>query len=171
MLVKIISTILKNTYTTDELSQRLNLMRKYYSEYLFAGAENLTLKDVLEGKCDGDTLRALGEWIGKFEESGIQPIVIYEAIDSIQEDLTGIPSITLYVPVRFSTEQIKKIGTWFRENVQPNMLMSVHIDPRSTGGCSFVWNNIYYDFSLKYFLDKKKEEIVSAFNKHERYVN
>ncbi len=166
MLVKIISIMLKDTYTTDDLSERLGLMQKYYNRYLFGGGEKTDIKKVLIDSCDTNTLKILENWTNRFDEESIQPIVVYEALDSIREDLTGLPSVTVYVPVRFPNKQVEKLGIWFRENVQPNILISLHIDPRATGGCSFVWNSVYYDFSLKYFLDKKKDDVVSIFNKH-----
>jgi hypothetical protein len=166
MLVKIISTMLRNTYTTDELVSRLGLMRKFYEKRLFADGENVTLKEVIESECDEATLEALEEWNKYFTDAEIQPIVIYEALDTVQEDLGGVPAITLYVPVRFTTKQIEGLGIWFRENVQPNILLSLRIDPRTTGGCSFIWKDIYYDFSLRYFIDKQQEEITNMFNTH-----
>ncbi len=166
MLVKIISTMLKNTYTTDDLVERLGLMREFYSKRLFSDGENAVLREVLKDSCDEYTVLALEEWVRVFKKESIQPLVVYEALDTVQEDLTGVPFLTLYVPVRFSHDQIESFGIWFRENVQPNILLTMHIDPRSTGGCGFVWNDTYYDFSLRYFIDKNREDIVEVFNKY-----
>ena len=111
-------------------------------------------------------MTVLEQWVDTFTKESIQPLVVFEALDSVQEDITGLPAVTLYVPVRFTPEQTEKFGMWFRENVQPNILLSMHIDPRATGGCSFIWNNVFYDFSLRYFMDKQREDIVASFNKH-----
>jgi F0F1-type ATP synthase delta subunit len=158
--------MLQNTYTTDDLVERLGLMRKFYNKRLFTENENVTLQEVVESDCDEHTLNALEYWVTTFSKENIQPLVIFEALDTVQEDLGGVPSVLLYVPVRFTHEQIEGFGKWFRENVQPNILLSIRIDPRSTGGCSFVWGNRYYDFSLKYFIDKQRENIVTMFNKY-----
>lgn len=163
MLVKIISTMLKNTYTTDELVERIGLMRKYYERFLFQANENVTLREVVKEECDPHTLRALEEWNTAFEKDAIQPIMVYEALESVQEDLAGVPSITLYVPVRLAPEHVERLGVWFRENVQPNILISLHVDPRMTGGCGFIWKDVYYDFSLRYFIEKNREEINDMF--------
>jgi hypothetical protein len=166
MLVKIISTMLQNTYTTDDLVERLGLMRKYYNKRLFTESENVTLREVIAGDCEEHTLQALEYWVAVFTKENIQPLVIFETLDSVQEDLGGVPSVLLYVPIRFTPVQIESFGKWFRENVQPNILLSLHIDPRATGGCSFVWKNTFYDFSLKYFIDKQRDDIVTMFNKY-----
>ena len=138
MLVKIISTMLRNTYTTDEFVERLGLMRKFYNKRLFADGEDAVLRDVLRDDCDERTLAVLEDWLATFTEDSIQPLVIYEALDSIQEDMMGLPAVTLYVPIRFAPEETERFGKWFRENIQPNILISLRIDPRATGGCSFI---------------------------------
>lgn len=158
--------MLRNTYTTDDFIERLGLMRKYYNTRLFTDGENTKLRDLLLEDCDERTLTVLEDWVTTFTNESIQPLVIYEALDSIQEDMAGLPAVTLYVPVRFSPEETEKFGMWFRENVQPNILLSLRIDPRATGGCSFIWNDVFYDFSLKYFIDKQRDDIVASFNKH-----
>ncbi len=164
MLVKIISIMLHNTYTTDDLVERIGLIKKYYNKYLFTNDTDVTVRDVLLGECDPYTLKSIEEWDEKFKSSGVQPLVVYEALDVAQEDLMGIPSVTMYVPVSFSKSEVDKFGMWFRDNVQPNILLSLHIDPRATGGCVFIWNNKYYDFSIKYYIDKKHNDIVNMFN-------
>ena len=158
--------MLQNTYTTDDLVERLGLMRKFYDRRLFKEDMDATLKEVIQDDCDEYTLQHLEEWIKKFEKEKLQPIVVYEALDTVQEDLAGMPSVTLYLPVRFTSEQVEDFGKWFRENVQPNILLTIRIDPRATGGCGFVWNNVYYDFSLRYYINKQQEEITTMFNKY-----
>jgi len=164
MLVKIISIMLQNTYTTDDLVERLEFMRKYYNKSLFTEGGNISLQDVIKDECDEYTLSALKQWVDKFTIENIQPIIIFEALSTVQEDLKGVPSVILYVPVRFTHEQVEGFGVWFRENVQPNILISLRTDPRATGGCSLVWKSMFYDFSLKYFIEREKEKVVSMFN-------
>ncbi len=166
MLVKIISTMIEATYTTDDLIERLGLLRKYYDVVLFTEATSATVREVLEGKCDDRTLRLLEIWVSTFEKQKIQPLVVYETLDTVQEEVAGVPAITLYVPVRFNIMQVEQLGKWFRENVQPNILLSLRIDPRTTGGCAFIWNDEYHNYSLRYYIEKEREEIDKVFNKY-----
>lgn len=158
--------MLENTYTTDDLVLRIGLMRKYYDQRLFRPGKEVTLRTAVEDECDQYTLRAVETWNDRFEKENMQPLVVYEALESVQEELAGMPSIKLYVPVRFTSPQVEQLGVWLRGNIQPNILMSLHIDPRVTGGCSFIWKDVYYDFSLRYFIDKKKDEIHEMFGKY-----
>ncbi len=169
MLVKIISIILKNTYTGDDLVSRLALMRKYYESVLYSGefsqqANMVPVQEVLRGPVDDNTLLALTEWRDEFAKIGIQPIVVYEALDAVEEEVTALPNATLYVPIRFKNEHIVTFGTWFRSNVQPNLMLNIRVDPATAGGCALVWNNVYYDFSFKYFVMKHRDMIVRVFD-------
>ena len=166
MLVKIISTILENTYTTDDLIERLGLMRLYYGKRIFSKGATLTIDDVLGTECESHTLEALRMWEERFQTNNIQPIVVYEALDTVQEEVAGMPSVVVYVPVRFTGEHVVRFGTWFRTHVQPNILLTLRVDPRSAGGCSLIWKDMYYDFSLHYYIQRNREDIVSMFNSH-----
>jgi hypothetical protein len=164
MLVKIISIILENTYTTDDLIERLELMRVYYGKRIYTKAVTTTLDEVLASQCETHTLVALNEWEKRFVKDKIQPIIVYEALDTVQEEVSKLPSVVLYVPIRFSNEQAVRFGKWFRTNIQPNILLTLRIDPRAAGGCGFIWKNTYYDFSLRYYIQRNRDDLVSAFN-------
>lgn len=164
MLVKIISTILENTYTTDDLIERLGLMRMYYGKRIYTKDTASTLDEVLGTECEAHTLEALRQWEEHFAKDKIQPVLVYEALDSVQEEVAKLPSVVLYVPVRFANAHVVRFGAWFRTNVQPNILLTLHVDPRSAGGCSLIWKNTYYDFSLHYYMQRTRDDIVSMFN-------
>jgi len=166
MLVKIISIMLKNTYTTDDLIERLGHMRTYYGVKIFSEGSTKTLDDVLRAQCEPHTLKRLAEWEQAFDAGKVQPLLVYEALDTVQEEVAGMPTVMLYVPARFNPEDVERFGTWFRENVQPNILLTLRVDPRSTGGCSMIWKHTYYDFSLHYYIQKNRDAIVRVLNEH-----
>jgi F0F1-type ATP synthase delta subunit len=64
----------------------------------------------------------------------------------------------------FDNQEIAKIAGWFRTNVRKDMILEVKIDANVTGGCALIWNNTYYDFSLRYFMRKERAGIVSMLN-------
>jgi len=158
--------MLENTYTTDDLIERLALMRAYYSKRLFSGGTDATLGEVIGNSCTPDTLQALSLWLEKFQKDDISPLMVYEALDTVEEDIGGIPSVMLYVPIRFSHEHVVRFGRWFRENVQPNILLTMRTDPRMAGGCGLVWNSTFYDFSLRYSIHQHRDDVVAMFNKY-----
>ncbi len=158
--------MLENTYTTDDLVERLALMRTFYAKRLFSGGEDVRMEDLLQGVCEPQTITALLKWQDAFQKSDISPLVVYEALDTVEEDVSGLPSVTVYVPIHFAQEYVERFGKWFREKVQPNMLMTLRTDPRMGGGCGIVWNNVYYDCSIRYHMQQKREEVIAMFNQH-----
>lgn len=166
MLVRIISIMLTNTFTTDELVERIGLLRVYYNAVLFGGKGDAPLSAVLGDSCSGETLEALAEWHAGFEAAGVQPIAVYEGLDSVEREVGGLPTITLYVPIRFSHSYLRGFGEWFRTHVQPNILLSVRTDPRMAGGCGLVWDHVFHDLSLRYHIAAHRDEIVNRFDAH-----
>jgi hypothetical protein len=168
MIVKIISIILRNTYTTDDLMDRLGLMRRYYEAILFkknnVATEERSVKEFFAHEREDYTIDVLDEWFTTFQKSGIAPLVVYEALDAIEEDISGLPTVALYVPLRFSHEHIERFGEWLRKNVQPNILISMRIDSRVTGGCGLVWKDVYHDFSLRYYLQKNRDALLRVYD-------
>lgn len=166
MLVKIVSIMLADTYTTDDVVERIALLRRYYGVKLFAGGSQTTLRESVGAECDEFTVGVLENWETKFAAAGIQQLVVYEALDAIEEDLSGMPSVSLYVPIRFTHEHIERFCRWFRQSVQPNILLSLRVDPRVGGGCGVIWNDVYHDLSLKYHIHEKRAEVVEMFNRY-----
>jgi len=165
MLVQIISIMLRNTFTTDELVERVTLLRMYYSAVLFGSKREASLSDVLSGSCSDDTLQALQLWQQQLSEAGLQPITVYEGLDSIEQEIGGLPTVTLSLPIKFSQAHLRTFGEWFRANVQPNILLSVRTDPRMAGGCGVVWDHVFHDLSLKHHIAQHREELIAEFDK------
>ena len=62
-------------------------MRSYYAKRLFRGGEHLTLEDVLTADCEPEVLGLLKEWQDAFQKESISPLVVYEALDTVEDRL------------------------------------------------------------------------------------
>lgn len=165
MLVKIINTILEDTYTTDELAERVSVMHEHYGALAFTPKEEgHTVLNRYGTTLDPYTLTILTRWEQAFAQMKLSPKELYETFGVVEEEMSTIPSATLYVPVHFSPEYVAGFGKWLRENTKPNLLLTMRIDSRVSGGCALIWNNVYHDFSLRYFVHTKKLELVSMVN-------
>lgn len=157
--------MLANTFTTDELVQRVSLLRIYYGAVLFGGHRDTDMAHVLGTMCDVETLDALQVWHQQFSEAGLQPTMVYEGLDSVEQEISGLPTVTLYLPIKFSHAYYRGFGKWFRTHVQPNILLAVRTDPRMAGGCGMVWDHVFHDLSLRYHMAQHREELVACFDK------
>lgn len=170
MVVKIISIILSNTVTTDDLTERLSLLRGYYQTKLFGGAEDqkLGIREYLKDQATNEEhVQALEEWEQAFKRQQVTGKSVYDSYELINKELGALPTTTVYVPVKFPQKELQGMGEWFRREVQPNMMLEVKVDAGTVGGCAIVWGSVYHDFSLRYAIRKKREEVIEMFNMYE----
>lgn len=166
MLVKVINILLAHTYTSDDLVKRVGFLRDYYSCILFKQGAQCSIDTVVSEDVDDYTRHVLEKLVQAFEKEKLAPALVYQALSEVEEQVSRMPTVTLYLPIRLSPEAYEGIGIWFRTNVQPNLLLTVRVDARVAGGCGVVWNNVYHDFSLRYYMRKHRAEIVSMFDRH-----
>jgi len=166
MIVKIINTVLQDTYTSDELTERIGIMREHYGAKAFTPSEkDKSVQDRYGATIEPYTLNVLERWERVFTEMKLTPKELYEIMDEIEEEVSTIPSAILYVPIHFSSDYIAGFGKWLRENTKPNLLLTVRTDSRVSGGCAVIWNNTYYDFSMKYFVKAHRQSLVEMVKK------
>jgi len=51
--------------------------------------------------------------------------------------------------VTLPKEEIQRLGRWFRQNVDPRIVLEVRLDPNIVGGCQIIWQGFEGDFSLR----------------------
>ncbi len=162
-----LSLILKHTYTKPDLHRRLRLVREYLEGKLFAGASETlagflsangaTQEDVIEMAYWGD------EFFTQFSRENV-----YAKLKVLADEANELPILSLYVSYEPNSYETGQLGEWCRKNVDPKLLLELHIDPIILGGCAFVWNGLYRDYSLGYYLRQKKSEIAEIFEKYEK---
>ena len=73
--------------------------------------------------------------------------------------LRTLPVLTLYLAVILDEVQMDELGIWFRNNLNPELIIDVRCNPTIVSGCAYVWNNNYKDLSLHNFLSQKENII------------
>ncbi len=171
MVQDIFQQLLQNTFTTDTLYQRIRFMREWYEMRLYSQDESerrATVSTFCEKKgIDTDTSHVLEMWEQYFSEHASGPEEVVKTLRELEEQIHLLPSVVIYVPMIFDDTEIVKIAEWFRRNVRQGMLLEVKVDANVTGGCALIWNNTYYDFSLRYFMRKERAGIVSMLNAYD----
>ena len=160
----LLQRILLHTYTKSDFYRTLDVAQEYL-EHAFYNTDdsddsNHTERIVRYAETQGDVLVAerLKEW-GEPVLSVFTRENLYEKLKDLKEDFEGLPEIVLYAPVQFGKEEVVTIGAWCRENLDRSIVMNMQVDTTVVGGCAFVWDGTYYDFSLDYFFEKKKGDI------------
>jgi hypothetical protein len=154
-----LSTVLSSTYIKADVLRRIHIIREYLEQRFFTPGEKHELPEYLDiAKIDPDDKNALITWGSTFFNQFTKENA-YSILDLMTQEVKNLPIINMYVPVGLPHEDVGKLGTWVRQNVNASVLIELHIDASTFGGCAFAWNGVYYDYTLRHYMRKKTESI------------
>lgn len=150
--------LFKSCYTAADLHHRINLLQQYLSQVLFTPKPSSADKYLADnGGNDADL--AFFSANREAMSTCFNPENIYPAIETIKASAAQLPVVRVFIPVAFDDKTIAGLGESVREIFGRNVLMEVSLDPWVNGGCAIIWKGTYYDFSFRYFLNKRRSEI------------
>lgn len=162
--------ILESTYTKPQLIKRLQLLGAYAELVSFTKLEStlseyLSLQNVSQAEQD-----VIAVWYDTAVKlAGGRPLVF--VVKQFEKIVPGLPTLTLYLPTTPDEETLKKTVTWFRENLNPEILLDLVVKPELVAGCAYVLNGTYHDFSLHYFFTKHKDQIKQVLDEYTKTYN
>jgi len=149
--VTLLQTLCATTYTVADMRRRLGLLQEGAEVALFNNQTTDTvaaIKAAISERGNERDVAIMMEWtddmFSQFTASNIR-----ERIIALQQAVDALPVMTLYIPVVFPTTDLAAMATWCRDECAPQLLFDVRIDPKMAGGCAFVWNDTYHDFSFR----------------------
>jgi len=155
-----LQNILLNTFTKSDFYRGLGVAREYLERIFYNtddSDDNVKAEQVVlyaQNSGDGASADLIRGWGGEVFSTFTRDN-LYSRLDELKESAEKLPELTLYVPVDLDAEGVTLIGSWCRKNIDTSLLLNIIVDPSAIGGCKFVWNGAYRDFSLGYFLEKK----------------
>jgi len=159
--------LVEDTFTKPFLNKRLRLLREFaeLASYTKPGSswpEYLSLANI----GDEEAL-ILTKWHDEaVRVAGHKPLVF--AMKQFEGVCETIPTITVFLPTQPDNETLKAIAGWFRENLDPTVLLEIIVKPELVTGCAFVHKGTYHDFSLHYFFTKHREDIKGVIDEYTR---
>ncbi len=151
------------TFTTNDARDRLALMRRFLEDAFFASGATPTLErleEFFDAEGTGvETRSALRAWLSAWA-GALSRESLYSVLRALESDVSALPVFGIRAPVRLSEEEVARLGAWVREYVDSRALIDSHADPAAIGGCRLLWQGRERDFSLGYFVEKHRDEIV-----------
>lgn len=150
-------------HTVQDLHSVLRILGNFFDTYFskedketsLYKAFTLFVKDSEEAKNLGDVWKGVDtNFLNSFTKENNNAVL--HALEDIGRNA---PHVVLYVPVLFPYKEIKKLSDWVRKNIGREVFMDMKVDVLSVGGCNIIWNGLYYDYSMQYFIGKKRSEI------------
>jgi hypothetical protein len=165
---EIFKNLIRTIYTVEDFHDVLGILKHFLNEYFYKGDSKTTIYAAFTAfikayNKDGEEAQA--------EHGNVFPKVTADFFSSFTkenstsllqeiESLSGnVPHMVFYVPVRFPESLVQRIGVWVRKNVHEHTLLEMKVDRLSVGGCQFVWQGVFHDYSIQYFINKKRNDI------------
>ncbi len=147
--------VISNTYTKRDFYHRLGRLSECLEKVFFSelsGNEDseklLFCIEYARKLNDPDFASVLQEWgVGVFK--GMSANNLYKRLEEAGAVYETLPELYLYVPVPLSDQLIREVGVWCRQEIGERLMIDLSIDERVVGGCALVWNDTYYDLSLR----------------------
>lgn len=155
----ILTTILTNTYTANELRHRLIILRTYLEKKLFG--------NIIPGDFSPEDLN----WLNSLEENFYLKFTkenLYSNFKDLENKISGLPHLTLYLAFETGPAQIEKISEWFKKNSTTRFIFDINLDPDLLGGVAIVYNGVYKDYSLRAKIQEQSQTILTEFKKYVR---
>ena len=157
--------ILTKTYTKTDYLRRVTMIREYLERRIFKEPSlkfSDYLNQVVASQHDLEAFSHLDEhFFQLFTRDNL-----YLLINGLLDSLKTLPVLTLYLAIILDEIQMDELGVWFRQNLNPELIIDVRCNPTLVSGCAYVWNNRYKDLSLHNFLSQKQaiiNKIIDAY--------
>lgn len=165
---QLLSTIVASAFTKSDIQRRLRILRGYLEHTFYSTDGHLNLPEYLDSKqISPDDHEAMVAYGDAFYQS-FSKDTMYRLLDKLADDMKVLPIINVYIPYEPIPGEVMRLGKWFRKNVDPTMVVELHIDPTLLGGCAFAWQGIYRDYSLRHYMYKRREEISQIIERYAR---
>lgn len=146
---KLLETILATSYSKVDLHRRIRLWREYLEQAYFGKGKKQIIKSFLERESvTAQDRKAIESWGEEFAKSFTKETA-YELTDILTESIKNLPLVNLYVPYEPTEKDVDRFGEWFRENIDKYILLDIHVDASTFGGCAFAVDGVYKDYSLR----------------------
>lgn len=149
----ILSNILNNTYTIGDLKTRIRALKSRLNHQIFGSPP------VEENPDIASWLNGLGEdFYQLFNKDNVSAKLL-----KLEQEATKIEPLILYLAFEPDEKQIKELGIWTRQNINPAIILDIKYNPELIAGAAIVWKGNFRDYSLRYTIDQNKQQILTSF--------
>jgi hypothetical protein len=153
MALPLLATVLSNTFTVTSVRRRLALLKEFLEQTLFGSGEHILRKEALavffENRPeDASDVAALLQWGDDFL-SVFTKENVYDKLRALQEQVSGVPVLTLYTAVPFPLKELRELSERIRTLINGVVLIDDKVDESLSAGSTFVWDGVRHDHSLE----------------------
>lgn len=171
MINTALQKILENTFTKQDFYARIGLVQECLEHSIYDSENDIENRamhcaEYARSKNQTNLAPYIEEW-GNEVFAIFSAENIYNQIRDLKEMVENLPELVLYVPVDITGKNIESIGQVVREKFGAQVMIDLMIESNALGGCAFVWNGKYHDFTLNYFLKEKQSEVANLIRSYD----
>lgn len=166
----VIRDILQGSHTIVQAQHYVEIWRTLTEQAVFStdnrsltekfdeAKENLSLVDQL----------VVEQWSPADWLATITPENFPTFVERLREWVVTIPAFVVYVPVELPPNALRDLTQLLRDAKGEDWLLEIKIDPNVIGGCAFIVDDVYHDYSLHGRLQQQPEiisEILDVYDK------
>lgn len=84
--------------------------------------------------------------------------------EQLENEIKQVAILNLTVAFDLTQEEMLEISLRIRKMFKKNLFLDLRVDPKLIGGCSFVWEGVVHDYSLKKTMLEKRPEVMRFVN-------
>ena len=167
MTQPLIDTIVTTTFIRKDIDRRLGMLREYLEGKFFTGktADVTFIAYLATQKISEEDREILPVWEHIITNT-VTKDNFYDFFDSVNQRFKELPTVKLFIPFIPTSTDAHEFGIWFRKQVDPRIILELHEEPSLVAGCAFVWQGVYREYSLRYFLRQKIDVINTIFTSY-----
>ncbi len=163
--------LLTHTFTIEGAHRRVALLQRVLELVVFS------TEDTKESR-EARYIHLVHEEVGAEDQKALLavgamllPMVIVEnvaeSIAALRSAVDALPRLVLYVPVTVGEDAVESLGTWCRDTLGAMYLIDLEIDPLMLGGCAFVRDGHFVDYSFSSRLHAQPGLVMSILASYE----
>lgn len=147
----VLQALCDHTFTVQAMRRRIGLLHECVELVLFnneVADKAAAIKSAIEQRAEDSDVSALMS-LGDGVFSNLTTTTFQKEISALHATVDTLPVMVLYVAVVLPEVELADMAHWCRRECAPALLFDIQIDPQVVGGCAFVWNDTYHDFSFR----------------------
>jgi hypothetical protein len=162
---EVLKKLLEGSLDRGVILRRIGVVRQYLEQVYFTPEKSSFLEWGEAHEVHSDDMESLSALDETFWSS-FSKETVYDVLESIRKSVGVLPTIGLYVPFELKNGESHKVGQWLRDNVNPSLVLNIHKDESIVGGCAITAAGMWRDYSIRYYMRKKRDDIVGIMTKY-----
>lgn len=164
----IYTDIIKTSFTLTQVQHQVEVWRDLVETALFSSTAETSLDRyrAAVNQLPPEERRLVEQWDEKKWLERITTETFATYVEQLRGWATSVRTLIIYVPIELSELGVGLLASAVRSEYDPESFIDIRIDPNVTGGCAFIHEEQYYDYSLHGRLQKDPavmSEILNAY--------